>query len=74
MRDEVVGVLQNVLNELGSIGGNKPVNERIGADQLPSQTDEMKELMDEKVFDEPIRERGIAIKSFVIVSVTPDEN
>ena len=73
MRDEVVGVLQNVLNELGSLGGNKPVNERIGADQLPSQTDEMKELMDEKVFDEPIRERGIAIKSFVIVSVTPDD-
>ena len=64
---------KNVLNELGSLGGNKPVNERIGADQLPSQTDEMKELMDEKVFDEPIRERGIAIKSFVIVSVTPDD-
>ena len=39
---------KNVLNELGSLGGNKPVNERIGADQLPSQTDEMKELMDEK--------------------------
>ena len=33
----------------------------------------MKELMDEKVFDEPIRERGIAIKSFVIVSGTPDD-
>lgn len=73
MRDEVVSVLQNVLNELGTVGGNKPVNERVAADGLPSQTDEMKALMNEKVFDEPIRARGITIKSFNIVSVTLDD-
>lgn len=67
MRSEVVGVLQNVLNELGS------ANNQISPLELPSQTDEMKKMMDEKVFDEPIRARGISIKSFVIESVTPDE-
>ncbi|MBP3502799.1 MAG: SPFH domain-containing protein [Clostridia bacterium] len=67
MRSEVVGVLQNVLNELGnSINQISPL-------ELPSQTDEMKQMMDEKVFDEPIRARGISIKSFIIESVTPDE-
>lgn len=73
MRDEVVGVLQNVLNELGANGAKLPAQDRIGADALPSQTDEMKELMDSQIFDQPIRDRGIAIKSFVIVSVTPDD-
>lgn len=67
MRSEVVGVLQNVLNELGNS------NNQISPLELPSQTDEMKQMMDEKVFDEPIRARGISIKSFVIESVTPDE-
>ena len=73
MRDEVVSVLQNVLNELGTVGSTKAVNERVAADGLPSQTDEMKALMDEKVFDQPIRDRGISIKSFNIVSVTLDD-
>lgn len=68
MRSEVVGVLQNVLNELGNS------KNQVSPLELPSQTDEMKEMMDQKVFDEPIRARGISIKSFVIESVTPDDN
>ena len=67
MRSEVQASFQKVLNELGNSENKAPVLE------LPSYTDKIKEIMDEKVFDEPIRERGIAIKSFVIVSVTPDD-
>lgn len=73
MRDEVVGVLQNVLNELGSRGRNLPDEQRVAYDELPSQTDEMQAMMEERVFDEPIRERGISIKSFVIDTPTPTD-
>lgn len=67
MRSEVIGTFQNVLNELGNSVHKIPVLE------LPSQTDEIKEIMDEKVFDEPIRKRGLTIVGFVIESVTLDE-
>ena len=40
--------------------------------ELPSQTDEIKQLMDEKVFDEPVRNRGLQIEVFAVESVTPD--
>ena len=73
MRSEVIGVLQNVLNALGAQGAKLPVEERVAADNLPSETDRMKDLMEEKVFDEPFRERGISIKSFIIESVSLDE-
>ena len=73
MRDEVVGVLQNVLNELGSRGRNLPDDQRVAYDELPSQTDEMEAMMNEKVFDDAIRERGISIKKFVINTPTPTD-
>ena len=73
MRDEVVGVLQNVLNELGAKGRTLPDSERVAYDELPSQTDEMQQMMEEKVFDEAIRERGISIKSFIINTPTPTD-
>ena len=66
MRSEVIGVFQNIVNELGTEKYKVPVLE------LPSQTDEIKQMMDEKVFDEPIRNRGLAIKVFVVESVTLD--
>ena len=66
MRSEVVGALSKVVNVLG--GKNK-----VGVNDLQGQTDEIKKLMDEDVFDEPIRARGIRLVSFVIESVTPDE-
>ena len=67
MRSEVVGAFQNVLNELGSSAHKTPVLE------LPSATDEIKKAMDEKVFDQPIRDRGINLVGFVIESVTLDD-
>ncbi len=66
MRSEVIATFQNVLNELGDSAHKVPVLE------LPSQTDEIKEMMDAKVFDEPIRKRGLAIETFKVESVTLD--
>ena len=67
MRSEVIGAFQNVLNELGNSNHKTPVLE------LPSSTDEIKKVMDEKVFDQPIRDRGLSIVGFVVESVTLDE-
>ena len=67
MRSEVIASFQNVLNEMGNSRHRVPVLE------LPSYTDEMKQVMDERVFDEPIRARGIRLVSFAVESVTPDE-
>lgn len=67
MRSEVIAVFQNVLNELGNSVHKVPVLE------LPSQTDEIKVMMDEKVFDEPIRKRGLKIAGFIVESVTLSE-
>ena len=68
IRSEVIGAFQNVLNELGNSVHKVPVLE------LPSQTDEIKQILDEKVFDEPIRRRGICLVGFVVESVTLDED
>lgn len=67
MRSEVLSSFQNVLNELGNKDHKVPVLE------LPSSTDEIKKTMDEKVFDEPIRKRGIELTGFAIESVTLDD-
>lgn len=67
MRSEVVGAFQKVLNELGNSEHKVPVLE------LPSATDTIKKAMDEKVFDEPIRARGISLEGFVVESVTLDD-
>ena len=67
MRSEVQSTFQNVLNELGNSDNKVPVLE------LPSQTLKIKEVMDEKVFDQKIRERGMQIDGFIIESVTLDD-
>ena len=67
MRAEVIAVFQNVANELGTEKYKVPVLE------MPSQTDEIKQMMDEKIFDEKIRERGLSIVCFAVESVTLDE-
>ena len=67
MRSEVIGSFQNVLNELGNSAHKVPVLE------LPSSTDEIKKTMDEKVFDQPIRDRGMSITGFIVESVTLDD-
>ncbi len=66
MRSEVIASFQNVLNELGNSKHKVPVLE------LPSYTDEIKQIMDERVFDEPIRNRGLRLVSFTVESVTLD--
>ena len=60
-------VMANLENELGNSEHKVPVLE------LPSATDEIKTAMDEKVFDQPIRDRGMSIKGFVVESVTLDD-
>ena len=67
MRSEVIAAFQNVLNEMGNSKHRVPVLE------LPSYTDEMKQVMDERVFDEPIRARGIRLVSFTVESVSLDD-
>ena len=67
MRSEVIASFQNVLNEMGNSKHRVPVLE------LPSYTDEMKQVMDERVFDEPIRARGVKLISFTVESVSLDE-
>jgi len=67
MRSEVVSSFQNVLNELGNSNHKVPVLE------LPSQTDEIQKILGEKVFDQPIRDRGMEIVTFAIESVTLDD-
>ena len=67
MRSEVIAAFQNVLNEMGNSKHRVPVLE------LPSYTDEIKQVMDERVFDEPIRARGVKLVSFTIESVSLDE-
>ena len=67
IRAEIITVFQNVVNELGNSNHKVPVLE------MPSQTDEIKEMMDQAVFDEKIRERGLQIVGFAVESVTLDE-
>ena len=67
MRSEVIAAFQNVLNEMGNSKHRVPVLE------LPSYTDEMKQVLDERVFDEPIRARGIRLVSFTVESVSLDD-
>ena len=68
MRSEVIAAFQNVLNELGTSEHKTPVLE------LPSNTDEIKKTMDEKVFDKPIRDRGLQLVGFAVESVTLDDD
>lgn len=62
MRSEVIAVFQNVTNELGSSEHKVPVLE------MPSQTDEIKQMMDNQVFDQNVRERGLEIVGFATFS------
>ena len=68
MRTEVIASFQKVLNELGNSEHKVPVLE------LPSKTSEIKQIMDEGVFDQPIRDRGLTILGFAVESVTLDDD
>ena len=67
VRTEVMAAFQNVVNELGTEKYKVPVLE------MPSQTDEIKQMMDEDVFDADMRKRGMTILGFAVESVTLDD-
>ena len=67
IRTEVIGAFVNVLNSLSED------EYKIEALSIPNKTDEIKMIMDQNVFDEPIRNRGIKLVSFVVESVTLDD-
>lgn len=67
IRSDVIDAFQNVLNELGNSKHKIPVLE------LPSQTDEIKQIMAESVFDEPLRKKGLEITGFNVESLTLDD-
>lgn len=64
IRTEVIAVFQNIVNELGNSEHRVPVLE------MPSQTDEIKQMMEEVVYDEPTRKRGLSITGFAVESVS----
>ena len=64
IKSEVLETLQNVLNELGTETYKIPVME------LPSQIDEIKQLIKEKDFDKKLKESGIEISGIVIESIS----
>lgn len=68
MRSEVIGSFANVMNSLGSD------KYKIEVLELQNKTDEIKSIMDENVFDDKIRARGLKLISFVIESVSLDDD
>ena len=67
IRTEVMAVFQNVTNELGNSKYKVPVLE------MPSYTDEIKQMMDAAVYDENTKRRGLTITGFSVESVTLTE-
>ena len=67
MRTEVIGAFSNVMNSL-----SEPEH-KIEVLSLPNKTDEIKQIMDDEVFDKPIRDRGLRLVSFTIESLTLDD-
>ena len=67
IRAEVIGAFSNVINSLGE------ENYKIDVLSLTNQTDQIKKIMSEKDFDKPTRDRGIALITFVIESLTLDD-
>ena len=64
MKSEINGLLQNLINELGDSEHKVPVLE------LPSKTDEIKEIIATRNLDEIIKQRGVSLVGFTIESVT----
>lgn len=64
IKSEMIGILQNIINELGNEEHKVPVLE------LPSQTDEIREIINTRECDKIIRQRGLSVVSFIIESVT----
>ena len=67
MLAEVLDAFQNIVNGLGTEA------KQIPALELPSQTDEIKEMLANSTYDEAIRRRGFKITGFSIEGVSLDE-
>lgn len=67
MHSEVIASFANVMNSLGSD------EHKIEVLELQNKTDEIKKIMDENVFDQNIRNRGIQLISFAVEPVSLDE-
>ena len=67
MLAEVLDAFQNIVNGLGTEKNHIPAME------LSSQTDEIKEMLANSTYDEPIRRRGFKITGFSIEGVSLDE-
>lgn len=67
MRSEVIAAFQNVANELGNSNHKVPVLE------MPSYTDEIEKMLEEKEFDAAIKRRGVSLVSFAVESVILDD-
>ena len=64
---EVLDAFQNILNELGNSKHKVPVLE------LPSYTDEIKQVLGENVFDAKMREWGMEITGITVEGVSLDD-
>jgi len=67
LHSEIMAAFANVMNSLGSD------KHKIEAMDLQNKTDEIKQIMDEEVFDKSIRDRGLQLVSFAVASVSFDE-
>lgn len=67
MRSEVVDSFMNILNELSTD------QYKVEALELPSKTDEIKQMMEKRKFDQNIRNRGVKIISFTVEGVSLDD-
>lgn len=67
MRSEVVGAFSNILNSLSE------EEHKVEALALPNKTDEIRAIMNESVFDQSIRDRGISLVVFNVESVSLTE-
>lgn len=64
IKSEIIGVLQNIINELGNS------EHKVPALELPSKTDEIKEIINQRNLDATIKSRGLELVGFTIESVT----
>ena len=67
MHAEIISSLANVMNGLGSD------QYKIEVLELQNKTDEIKKIMEENVYDEAIRNRGLQLVSFAFAPVSLDE-
>lgn len=64
LKSEIMGAIQNVINELGN------EEYKVPALELQNHTDEIRQIISERNCDERIKDRGLSLVSFEIETVT----